>query len=401
MHGQAAGDILSPMSQQERAPSHIQIFRLFPLARRAHTKSKGGCCECKRRRQKCSEEKPTCFGCSKRHLPCVYPAQTNGTTKLSKKKATVRLSALVGSPVCSRTGPKSLGYFDKDDMLLWHHFITCTALTFSAPWKTEIPVISGHHDFLMHGILATAALHLAYLHPSQKSRYLYVSAHHQDLAMGDFQLAMSDITPENCNAVFAFSTLLVVFILTSQSYDDTGLPGNTVQGVQNFATWVVFLRGCISVYLSARPCIESGPLSSLADFLRPEAPTDDTEDRGLCQLSGDLLTDFSVLQSSSEDEIETYRASIFQLRLAVAASCTVDPLLNFKAMIFAWPIRIPELFIQLLNDHRHPALIIMSHFCMLLKRCETLWFMGGRPGAMLESLRLELAPEWHRYLNIL
>lgn len=390
------------MSKQSGAASHIQVFRLFPSSRRSHTKSTFGCRECKRRKQKCSEEKPSCQICAKRRLDCVYPAQTTRKARHLNEPGSIRPSTwkAVCPSMPESIGAKGSGCFHQDDMQLWHHFITCTALTFSTPWKDGVPAVAVAHDFLMHGILAISALHLAYLFPSQQDRYHYVSAHHQVLAMSDFQLVMSAITPENCNAVFAFSTLLLVHGLIPQSNEQSKMSGSPGQGLKRVSAWVVLLRGCTAVYLSAQVFIQSGPLGALADFHVPEAPTDNANDRKLCRLSQHLLTDPLVLQSSSEDELETYRACIHQLRLTAAASCTADPLLDYKAVMLAWAARMPDRFARLFHEHRPPALIIMSHFCMLLKSSEALWFMEGHPSAMLNGLKLELPPEWHRYLEL-
>lgn len=390
------------MFKHHSTPPHIQIFRLFPSTRRTHTKSKSGCFECKRRKQKCSEHKPRCLGCVKRGVNCVYAAQARTKIRHSNSAESLQPSTgkegrLIIPPSIDAQGS---GCFDQDDMLLWHHFITCTASTFSDPWKVEVPSLAVSHHFLMQGILATAALHLAYFRPSQKSSYLYTSARHQGLAMRDFQLIMPAITPENCNAVFAFSTLLVVHSLTSQFNEQQNSPSSPNQGLESIGAWIALLRGCTTVYLSARASIRSGPFRRVAEFHVPETPSDDADDRSLCRLSRNLLTDSEMIQVSSEDEIETYRRCIHQLRLTAAASCTADPLLDYRAIMFCWATRIPGDFLRLFNERRPPALVIMGYAWMLLKRGDGLWFMEGQPEAMLESLRAELSPKWQRYLEL-
>src|ERR1700691_3252940 len=62
----------------------------------------------------------------------------------------------------SSTGEKRIGHFDMEDMNLWHHFTRHTAATISIPWQDELPAIALTCDYLIHGILAMGALHLAY-----------------------------------------------------------------------------------------------------------------------------------------------------------------------------------------------------------------------------------------------
>ncbi|ORY71672.1 uncharacterized protein BCR38DRAFT_480167 [Pseudomassariella vexata] len=52
-----------PTSSRPRGP------RLY------HKKSRTGCVRCKQRRVKCSEERPSCAGCSRHMVECVYPYQ--------------------------------------------------------------------------------------------------------------------------------------------------------------------------------------------------------------------------------------------------------------------------------------------------------------------------------------
>ncbi|KEF50812.1 uncharacterized protein A1O9_13136, partial [Exophiala aquamarina CBS 119918] len=316
------------------------------------------------------------------------------------RKRNTRSSKQAPSHVESAMG--GLGAFDIDDMILWHQFITSTALTFSRPWKSEIPVLAGSHDFLMHGILATAAMHMAYLHPEQYSQYFYKAASHQYLAVGPFRASMLAVGPDNCNAVFAFSTLLVILSLNSQNCEATVLSSTINQACRDLVTWIIFLRGCGSLFLSLKHYIELGPLSPLASFCLPtEVAIRSDDDRAFCRLSEDLLTDVLVLQASSKEELEAYRRSIYQLRLTAAAPWSGDSLTNLKTIMLAWPNRIPDLFIRLFDEHRPPAMIIMAYFCTLMKRFDGYWYMEGRADAVLNALRLELAPEWHKYLGYL
>lgn len=59
--------------------------------------SKGGCKECKRRKIKCSEEKPACYQCLRLHKQCSYPVEGERVLRVSKKKleSLQKLSLLV------------------------------------------------------------------------------------------------------------------------------------------------------------------------------------------------------------------------------------------------------------------------------------------------------------------
>ncbi|TGZ83982.1 hypothetical protein EX30DRAFT_393518 [Ascodesmis nigricans] len=71
-------------------------------ARRSHTKSRNGCANCKRRRIKCDEVKPTCNNCSKHAIQCDFESRND------KEQATTPGSTTTGSASPSsapRRGP--------------------------------------------------------------------------------------------------------------------------------------------------------------------------------------------------------------------------------------------------------------------------------------------------------
>jgi hypothetical protein len=118
----------------------------------------------------------------------------------------------------SSIGEKRIGHFDMEDMNLWHHFTRDTAATISTPWQDELLRIALTCDYLIHGIMAMGALHLAYLNaddPSLHEKYTYLATQHQDLSLGPFQQAMSEIIPANSNTCFAFSSLLMAYNFAS------------------------------------------------------------------------------------------------------------------------------------------------------------------------------------------
>ena len=146
-------------------------------------------------------------------------------------------------------------------------------------------------------ILFTAALHLSYLNPGQREKYEYLSTQHQNLAIGPFLRAMSSITSENCNQVFAFSVLIIIAQFAPSRSPNVMHPRPNVTLYKGPANWIVCLRGCASIFKQASSHINSGPLGRLiAQGSRVEAvaaeagPFPQNEDeRSLEYLSRQLL----------------------------------------------------------------------------------------------------------------
>lgn len=80
-----------------------------------------------------------------------------------------------------------------------------------AVWMQYVPQQARKHAFLMHGILALSALHLAYLSGYQDSKYLQLCDKHQTIALKRFREILSgDIDPSVSDALFALSATISV-----------------------------------------------------------------------------------------------------------------------------------------------------------------------------------------------
>lgn len=57
-------------------------------------------------------------------------------------------------------------------------------------WRDALPRIALQTSYLMHGILALSALHIAYSHPGDRNRYLQAFDRHQSVALASFREAL-------------------------------------------------------------------------------------------------------------------------------------------------------------------------------------------------------------------
>ncbi|KAF2088811.1 hypothetical protein K490DRAFT_19036, partial [Saccharata proteae CBS 121410] len=158
-----------------------------------------GCTRCKARRVKCDEGKP-CRNCVRRREHCNL---RNGASP----NTIDAIGALIQQPQL----PLPTDW--AQDLHLMHHYTKTTSTTYSTReelievWQSWVPAAAIKYPFLMHGILATSALHLAHTHPNEALKYLSLFTNHQSLALTGFRSALPSITPENCHAIFAASMI--------------------------------------------------------------------------------------------------------------------------------------------------------------------------------------------------
>jgi len=276
----------------------------------------------------------------------------------------------------------------------------------SGPWMTELPKIALSCDYLTHGMMSTAALHLAYLRPGQLERYQLLSVQHQDVALGPFQIAMSNITTENCNQVFGFSLLLMVSHFASFRALEFFFP-SPVAGNNGLSDWVIWHRGCQTILNQARESITSGPLAPLiGEEQRARIYTEaakqlsgDENDKSLENVLRCLDESPSIKASTTVAELEAYKDATTRLRRLLKASSQTEDSVIRRAFASIWPVVISDTFIQLLSQLQPLALVIMAHYCLLIKNCHSCWYMEHRAYHMFDAVKRNLSEEWTIYIE--
>lgn len=266
--------------------------------RRSHKKSRNGCDQCKKRRVKVStkisrwpsltkclqcDEADPCLNCTRRSLSCSYQPRVVTPQPEPKKKHAEQLVACTPAPgtsiaeISARTDAAlrvfqrnltDTAYFVREwngqDPELMHHYCisTCTTLSDEEEvrhvWRTEIPKIAYSYEFLMHGILSLSALHLSYVKPEKHSHYLTSSTFHMALGLQTFRTILRKPTAENCFALFAFSSVIMVWICAVPTDSKDAQPLNSVIEMFNLC------RG-ITTLLEFFPVINKSCLGPLMD----------------------------------------------------------------------------------------------------------------------------------------
>jgi hypothetical protein len=259
----------------------------------------------------------------------------------------------------------------------------------------------------MHGIISIAALHFAYLNPHQRSRYELISATHQNIALPSYRVAASHITSENCDCVFAFSLLLIMSHFASSSPPNVSLFHPETAATNWPAQWIFWQRGCHAILKRARPYILKGPLGTLASgetmimcaLERDYNLPGDENDQSLERLLQHINHSLSFKAFATAKDAETYVDAINKLRRLLAASCRSEDSLSCRTFASVWPAIIPDAFVGLLNELQPPALAIMAHYCLLLKNCQSCWYMARSAQELLRNVGENLAREWTVYIQ--
>lgn len=295
-----------------------------------------------------------------------------------------------------------------EDLKVWNHFITSTAPTLTTPFEEKLVSRALSCDYLVHGMLATGALHLGYLSadPKEKEKYSYLASQHHDLALGPFQRAMANITAANANQLWVFSTLLMAFTYASYRSTEHLFPFSDSPSKEVLSNWMLCIRGCVGFVQTALRHLEVGPLSFLiSEGLKVEtaiadgAVVDPEVDQSMSLLKNTVFQMPIIKSTTTVEEMEAYEDAIERLRNSFAAYARGLDSKMTRATAALWVGRVSDTFIRLLSEKRPPALILTAHYCLILKYCENCWYMEQRAYYLFEAVKQTLGEQWAPYIE--
>ncbi|OJJ08665.1 hypothetical protein ASPVEDRAFT_66554 [Aspergillus versicolor CBS 583.65] len=379
--------------------------------RRSHQKSRHGCLECKRRRVKCDESRPVCANCARRQTECEYDSSgplrwMTDEPSRSPRPLSDRQQAppspdfsLLGqfrSTASANNGDASLPPLNICDLELMLHWVNETHTIFTrsqqteAIWRTHVPAEALAYPFLMHGILALSALHIActrspvILGDTAQRDYLQIAISHQDQALALFREQLGDINSHNGKAMFAFASITVLYAF---GFPRTPDPGATAVGdlVQAF----VLARGVQQVLSRAMSTIFDdqvwAPIREVNDY-EPILP-------GEAQAAVEQLhkaNETCTRQDPILHDSFLYQEAIDHLAELMAA---VHAGLGF-ALACRWVIKLQSAFLDRLRDRRPLALAILAYFCALLPQYQDIWFGTEWARRVVQEIWYTLDDHW-------
>ncbi|KAJ5698183.1 hypothetical protein N7462_000188 [Penicillium macrosclerotiorum] len=362
--------------------------------RRPHRKSRHGCLECKRRRVKCDETRPICSNCAKRHSECEYGSSSSllwaneepplrhasrasgsdsghpGDSAVSSPPASDSLGILGRlSGEGSTTALAALNVHDLELMMQWCNSTYCTLSRderTESVWRSSVPEEALSHPFLMHGILALSALHLArtVLESSRRTAYLNRAVAHQNQALALFRELLGDINDANAKAMFAFASIVVVYTF---GFPNTPDPQDPWTCVDDLYQVLVLARGVQQVIRSPSQVISH---SNFAPILQVEEASAPLSEGATAAINNLHETNEICGARDSHHETEVYTSAIDNMADMLS---WVYGGMTSSVIAGRWAIRLPARFLELLREREPLALVMLAHYGVLLRYLEHRW----------------------------
>lgn len=312
------------------------------------------------------------------------------------------------------------GTYTLQDMDLLRNFITKTASSLSEdPAVGQVIATTGvdiamKNEFVLHMILCLSALHRCATEPSIRTSevlsLLEASSHHQNLAMALFRERVTNVTTENAEAVFVFTSLTSLSLYSSQN-DRLRLQHGLEVGEKTrlaHSGWLRTLRGTTSLLGGGGDLSqwlgENSPLLILIPYRGTWNPpiSEDNEWAQAAAVAFQKLSD-KCANTSDPREAVFHEASqhlipclahITAAQAALSAGrTTINDEFNNQGRISArptsycltWIFRISADFLNALDDAEPAALVVLAHFGVLLHSLKPDWCLDGLGKAVIEA----------------
>jgi hypothetical protein len=251
------------------------------------------------------------------------------------------------------------------------------------------------HPFLLEGMLALAAFHVAYLKPSESQALVPLGLRHQTAALVGFRDTLrDDPTKENCHALFAQSLFLSAVSLAASRYTTTGEVETSIN-MDTVLEPFMHIRGAGDVCLTAYWWIKTGPFSDVlpGNFLRAEGSLVPSIDNHMSDLKSMIWEKYG----GSPMEIHLLGATEALRFIYKEAAFAMQKKYNNPRFVWKWSNLVNQSYVGLLRSHDPGALVIFAHFALLSQAYEEFWYLDGWSKRAIKAVEEAIPEEWKHW----
>ncbi|KAK9311116.1 hypothetical protein V1524DRAFT_443526 [Lipomyces starkeyi] len=387
--------------------------------RRSHTKSRHGCLQCKKKRAKCDEEKPSCSRCARTGTECSFLVQncslviiTASHSKLAQNGDKVDAKTSSHIPTSAKTREKQ--GFDNEACIsrnkvlvemnftaaerrrfkLMNHYVhfTCQSLaglTLNTEnglwiWRAFVPQLTFEHEFLLHGLLGLSSLHIALSQPYRQRESIEIAVQHYDIALALCRPHLSNITEYQINALFAFSYIVALY-----SFGIHRIFPSQLSPLAKINEILTLIRGTSVIANLGSRWLDQTPLGSL------KTPQSVKSIQNLPPELEDALSQLSQRTNTTIGTTAQRQACIDAIRLVRHSFLLALSGHSVQKTIALFPILIDSELLIMVRLAEPLALAILAHYAVILHWLRGHIWLEGWGEQTLDAVRQALPPDWH------
>ena len=265
-------------------------------------------------------------------------------------------------------------------------------------WQIEVPQLACIHPFLMHSLLAISCLHLARQSTDRSAHYPTIAAEHQNKALPAYRSIISDLessrTEQSGRAVVAVTSLTTIYAVLSPISADSQL-SEASRVLAHLIESFSLLRGARGVVAVVGDAVEGCTMTSLTRAVSGDMNLAlNPEDARLAILKPTISRDPGVSPLVADDRSQVSSNALYLLRRCFAMLFLPSKPVSIKRALYNWVECIPNTYLEALSELQSGALVVLAHWCILLKRAETKWYLRGSAENIMSIIAGVLDEEW-------
>ena len=348
-------------------------------------------------------------------MPCVYETEATHTDETASKQKTFddvspKLESDAGVDVLPPDDANILETPESRsrrllELELLHNFLTDVVQPFPTPqnphvrqvWMVDIPKMAFQYDNVLYNILSISASHLLRKDPnnqklvSERERYACLGLREQ-------RKAVAELSPQNSDAV-CFASLMILesaFVMLNERSHDPYFPP---------MEWLQMGRGAGSVFSVALGIAKEHKDAKILIVVNAPPKVDDDETLESEELRKPFLNLLkpNLFPGHEEvwgaDTIETYSRTLSYLGAIQASHDNNEPVFAVGRWLMAFPLVMPDRFLDFVEEMRPRALIILAHYFAIAVQLDSVWWLGNTALGEVVGIQKYLPRECQKYLR--
>lgn len=253
-------------------------------------------------------------------------------------------------------------------------------------WQCLVPEEALEHPFLMHGILALSALHLARTrNDHRRPMYSNIAIAHQNQALALFRDLLGNINASNAKAMFAFASIVVLYTF---GFPHESNSSDSWTSIDDLYQVIVLIRGVQHVINTASTSLRDSSFQPLMHIEDPEPFLPDDAQAALDELHE--ANNACGAQDETHDT-EIYEDTIHKLS-SIMSMLQRD--LNSLTTAGRWAIKVRTEYVDLVREHAPLALVVLAYYCVILHCLRHHWCLWDWSYRVSRAIWLVLDAQW-------
>ncbi|MCJ1286209.1 hypothetical protein MMC26_005554 [Xylographa opegraphella] len=296
-----------------------------------------------------------------------------------------------GIPSAHRDEPGFMSE-ERDNLRLMHHFAVSAHKSIApspgavAVWRDLIPQLAFEYDFLLHGVLAVSALHLALTSQVNKLAHSALALRHYTAALALFRPHLDSITSSNIYPLFAFSCVVPVYIFGYPHVSQ--FPTNPLPEMLEM---ISVMRGCADIVGSGVQWLMNSPFKHL--LLQPTDPS-----QALPKEIEDALTGLQERNNQTTTQLALRDAYATAIETLWECFQVAGNMPGEQAPALPFPVKLSAEVLMMMREGDPMALIILAHYGVILHWLDTVPWMKGWGSTTISAVNETVGEDWRQYI---